>query len=107
LKPSATFAAIEIAARSQIAKPALDESRQPAAPARANEHNNPQGSIYNELGLNLDLNVGDERTELSGHVLTGLVGYWDRPGKKIDPNIDWNLTLNHQVNERTRTGSNI
>ncbi len=64
-------------------------------------HSNPQGSIYNEAGLSLDLNVGDQRTELSGHILTGIVGYWDRPGKKIDPDIDWNLTLSHQFNERT------
>jgi hypothetical protein len=30
-----------------------------------------------------------------------MVGYWQRPGNKIDPNLNWDLTLDHQINERT------
>ena len=64
-------------------------------------HNNPQGSIYTELGLTLGGNYGNQRTALTGNISAGMVGYWQRPGNKIDPNITWDLTLEHQLNERT------
>jgi len=65
------------------------------------QHNDPIGSVYDELGLNLDVNLGGQRTQLSATASAGIVAYWERPGSKIDPNISLNLALNHNISERT------
>jgi hypothetical protein len=61
----------------------------------------PIGSVYDEFGLGLDVNVGDQRTQLYSHGAAGMVAYWQRPGTKIDPNINFDLSLTHQFSDRT------
>jgi Putative beta-barrel porin 2 len=60
-----------------------------------------KGSVYNEFGLSAGVNVGDRSTELNGGLLAGVVAYWQRPGKKIDPDLHLNLAFDHQFSERT------
>jgi Putative beta-barrel porin 2 len=64
-------------------------------------HTNQVGSVYNEFGLNGSVNIGNERTELAGTGTAGIVGYWERPGTKVDPNINFDLGFSHQFNDRT------
>ena len=65
------------------------------------QHTNAKESVYNEIGLSADVNIGDERTQLISDFLAGVVAYWQRPGKKFDPDFNLNLSFNHQFNERT------
>jgi hypothetical protein len=65
------------------------------------QHSGAIGSIYNEFGLSTGVNVGNERTQLAGDLLAGVVAYWQRPGNKIDPDLNLNLTFSHQFSERT------
>jgi len=65
------------------------------------QHTGAIGSVYNEIGLSAGTNIGNERTQLVGDLLAGIVGYWQRPGRKIDPDINLDLSLSHQFNERT------
>jgi putative beta-barrel porin BBP2 len=64
-------------------------------------HTGAKGSAYNELGLSAGVNIGNERTQLNSDILAGIVAYSQRPGKKIDPDLDLDLTFNHQFSERT------
>jgi hypothetical protein len=64
-------------------------------------HQNPIGSVYDEFGLGLDVNVGDQRTRLYSHGAAALIGYWQRPGPKVDPNINFDLSLTRQFSDRT------
>jgi Putative beta-barrel porin 2 len=64
-------------------------------------HQNPVGSVYDEFGLGLDVNVGDQRTQLYSHGAAGIVAYWQRPGTKVDPNINFDLSLTRQFSDRT------
>jgi hypothetical protein len=65
------------------------------------QHTGARGSVYTELGLSAGTNIGDERTQLTGDLLAGIVSYWQRPGKKIDPDINLDLSFSYQFNERT------
>jgi len=65
------------------------------------QHTGAIGSVYNEFGLSAGTNIGNERTQLAGDLLAGVVAYWQRPGRKIDPDLNHDLSLNHQFNERT------
>ena len=65
------------------------------------QHTGARGSIYNEFGLSTGVNIGNERTQASADILAGIVGYWQRPGRKIDPDLSTDLAINHQFNERT------
>jgi hypothetical protein len=58
-----------------------------------------KGSAYGELGLSGSINVGNERTQLNGDILAGIVGWLERPGRKIDPDLGLNLAFNQQFNE--------
>ncbi len=64
-------------------------------------HTDQVGSAYDELGLNANVNVGNDRTQLTGSGQAGFDAYWQRPGSKVDPNIKFDLNFNHQFNERT------
>jgi hypothetical protein len=65
------------------------------------QHTDARGSVYNELGLSAGINVGNETTQLTGDVLAGGVSYWQRPGRKIDPDLNLDLSFSYQFNERT------
>ena len=65
------------------------------------QHTGTKGSVYNEIGLSAGVNIGNERTQLTSDILAGIVAYWQRPGVKIDPDFNLNLSFNHQFNERT------
>jgi hypothetical protein len=65
------------------------------------QHTDPIGSVYDELGLNAIVNVGNDRTQLTGTGTAGFLVYWQRPGSKVDPNVNFDLSFNHQFSERT------
>ena len=65
------------------------------------QHASPQGSVYNEIGLSAGVNIGNERTQLTSDILAGIVAYWQRPGEKIDPDLNLGLAFNQQLAERT------
>jgi hypothetical protein len=65
------------------------------------QHTGAIGSVYNEFGLSAGVNIGNERTQLTSDILAGIVAYWQRPGKKVDPDFNLGLAFNHQFNERT------
>jgi Putative beta-barrel porin 2 len=65
------------------------------------QHTDPIGSVYDEFGLNANVNVGDDRTQLTATGTAGFVVYWQRPGSKVDPNIKFDLNFNHQFSEWT------
>jgi Putative beta-barrel porin 2 len=65
------------------------------------QHTGAIGSVYNEFGLSAGVNIGNERTQLTSNILAGIVAYWQRPGKKVDPDFNLGLAFNHQFSERT------
>jgi putative beta-barrel porin BBP2 len=64
-------------------------------------HTDKVGSMYNEFGFNAQINVGNERTQLTGTGTAGFIVYWHRPGTKVDPNVSFDLSFSHQFSERT------
>jgi hypothetical protein len=64
-------------------------------------HTDRVGSVYSEFGLTANVNVGNERTQLTGTGTAAFIAYWQRPGSKVDPNLNFDLRFRHQFSERT------
>lgn len=64
-------------------------------------HTDKVGSVYDEFGLTASVNIGNERTQLTGTGTAGFIAYWQRPGTKVDPNLNIDLSFSHQFNDRT------
>jgi Putative beta-barrel porin 2 len=67
-------------------------------------HQNAVGSVYDYAGVELASRIGSERTRLTGDLQLGLIGYWDRPGRAIDPDILFDLTFSHNLTPRLSLG---
>jgi hypothetical protein len=65
------------------------------------QHTGADASAYNEIGLSAGVNIGNERTQLTSDILAGIVAYWQRPGVKIDPDLNLGLAFDQRLTERT------
>src|SRR5258708_22060569 len=67
-------------------------------------HDHRIGSGYDYAGLEVASRIGAERTRLTGDLQLGLIGYWNRPGRVIDPDILFDLTFSHHFTPRLVIG---
>ena len=67
-------------------------------------HSNQIESGFNGLSLAIGSHVGNQRTILDADVSFGIIYYWDRPGRKYDPDMSLNLKFTHQFNPRLVLG---
>jgi hypothetical protein len=67
-------------------------------------HSNQIESAFNGLSLGVGTHVGSQRTRLDADVSLGIVYYWDRPGRKYDPDMSLKLSFTHQFNPRLVLG---
>jgi Putative beta-barrel porin 2 len=67
-------------------------------------HDHRIGSGYDYAGLEIASRIGAERTRLTGDLQLGLIGYWNRPGRVIDPDILFDLTFSHHFTPRLVIG---
>jgi len=63
-------------------------------------HDNRVGSGYDYAGVEIASRIGAERTRLTGDLQLGVIGYWNSPGRAIDPDIVFDLTFSHNLTPR-------
>ena len=64
------------------------------------QHRDRIGSGFTEAALNIGSHLGSERTKLDANLGFGMDLYWNRPGRSVDPDISFNLSLSHQLTPR-------
>lgn len=67
-------------------------------------HNDRVGSGYNYAGVEIASRIGAERTRITGDLQLGGIVYWNSPGRAVDPDILFDLTLTHNLTPRLVVG---
>ncbi len=67
-------------------------------------HSDRVGSGFTAPVLDIASSIGSERTRLKADLQLGFIGYWDIPGRALQPDVSFNLTFTHEFSPRLVLG---